>query len=83
MQVGETAAFDAVHALACCLPGALGKHALAVSCALRLIEMHQQGEHPIQQARGVILWETCEVGAVYDAANIAVCSNIPSLACRR
>ena len=45
MQVGETAAFDAVHALARCLPGALGKHALAVSRALRLIELNKQGMH--------------------------------------
>ena len=43
MQVGETAAFDAVHALARCLPGALGKHALAISRALRLIELDSQG----------------------------------------
>ena len=45
VQVGETAAFDAVHALARCLPGALGKHALALSRALRLIELDKQGMH--------------------------------------
>lgn len=43
LQVGETAAFDAVHALARCLPGVLGKHALAISCALRMIELRKQG----------------------------------------
>lgn len=44
MQVGETAAFDAAHALARCLPGALGKHALAISRTLRLIELDKQGD---------------------------------------
>lgn len=43
MQVGETAAFDAVLALAQCLPGALGRHALAISRALRLIKQDEQG----------------------------------------
>ena len=44
-QVGETAAFDAVCALAQALPGALGSHALAISRALRVIELSRQGEH--------------------------------------
>ena len=43
--MGETAAFDAICALAQTLPGALGSHALAVSRALRMIELLKQGEH--------------------------------------
>ena len=42
--MGETAAFDAVCALAHTLPGALGIHALAISRALRVIELLKQGE---------------------------------------
>ena len=43
--MGETAAFDAVCALAQALPGALGSHALAISRALRVIELVKQGQH--------------------------------------
>lgn len=42
--VGEGAAFEAVHALAQCLPGALGSHGLAVARALRLVELDKDGE---------------------------------------
>ncbi len=41
--VGEGAAFEAVHALAQCLPGDLGKHGLAVARALRLEELDKHG----------------------------------------
>ena len=44
--VGEGAAFEAVHALAQCLPGNLGKHGLAIARALRLVELDKHGaEH--------------------------------------
>ena len=57
MQVGETAAFDAVHALAQCLPGALGKHALAISRTLRLIELDKQGNGRAPYASVIWLFE--------------------------
>lgn len=41
--VGEGAAFEAVHALAQCLPGDIGKHGLAITCALRLVELDKHG----------------------------------------
>ncbi len=45
--VGEGAAFEAVHALAQCLPSTLGSHGLAVARALRLVELDKYGEHRI------------------------------------
>ena len=41
--VGEGAAFDAQAALAQSLPGQLGRQALSIAVALRLIELHKTG----------------------------------------
>jgi hypothetical protein len=41
--VGEGAAFEAVHALAQCLPGTIGQHGLAVARSLRVVELSKQG----------------------------------------
>lgn len=41
--VGEGAAFEAVRALAGCLPGPLGRAGLSVARALRLVELYSRG----------------------------------------
>lgn len=41
--VGEGSAFEAVWALAQCLPGAIGQHGLAVARSLRIVELSKYG----------------------------------------